>query len=319
MEKPFYLEKREEIMRVLLTGGSGMVGKNFLEHPQTATFEVLTPTRESLNLFDYISVENYIHKVNPDIIIHAAGKVGGIEANISNPVSFLVENLDMGRNIVLAARNVGVTKLLNLGSSCMYPHEAINPLKEENILRGELEPTNEGYALAKIMTTRLCEYISREYPLYQYKTLVPCNLYGRWDKFDPQYGHLIPAVIHKLHQAKKVGKKEVTIWGDGTAKREFMNAADFADSLVYALNNFESLSPVMNIGLGYDYSINEYYQFIANEVGYKGKFIHDISKPVGMKQKLVDISKQRAWKWQANMKIQEGIAKTYAFYLERFE
>ncbi|MCE5286502.1 MAG: GDP-L-fucose synthase [Pelosinus sp.] len=304
-------------MRVLLTGGSGMVGRNILEHQEISDFEVLAPTHAELNLFNYTALEEYIKKVEPDMIIHAAGKVGGIQANINNPVSFLVQNLDMGRNIILAARQTGVKKFINLGSSCMYPRQAVNPLKEEYILQGELEPTNEGYALAKIMAARLCEYISREDKNYQYKTLIPCNLYGRWDKFNEDYGHMIPAVITKLHQAKQAGQETVTIWGDGTVRREFMNAADLADAVIYAIKNFTTLPNLLNIGLGYDCTINEYYQMIADVVGYHGVFVHDTTKPAGMKRKLVDISKQEAWGWLAKLSMRQGIARTYAFYLER--
>lgn len=295
-----------------------MVGKNFLENKASKTFDILAPTHSELNLLNYADVENYLRKAAPDIIIHAAGKVGGIQANINNPVLFLVENLDIGRNVVLAARKTGIKKLINLGSSCMYPRNAMNPLKEECVLAGELEPTNEGYALAKIVTARLCSYIFHEDNTYQYKTLIPCNLYGRWDKFDIYNAHLIPAIIDKLHKAKQAGHNEVVIWGDGKARREFMDAEDLAGCLAVAVEKFDSLPSIMNVGLGYDYTIDEYYQMAAQIIGYRGKFVHDTGKPAGMKQKLVDIHKQNQWGWRAQMDIQTGIAKTYSFYLERF-
>ena len=203
----------EVTMRILLTGGNGLVGRNILENNGFRTFEILAPSIADLNLLDQLSVNEYLACHKPDIVIHAAGKVGGIHANMREPVNFLIENLDMGRNIVCAARKAGVKRLINLGSSCMYPRFAPNPLVEEAILTGELEPTNEGYALAKITVARLCEYISREEPEYRYKTLIPCNLFGRWDKFDPANSHLIPAVIHKVHMAKTAGESEVEIWG----------------------------------------------------------------------------------------------------------
>ena len=302
-------------MRLLLTGGSGMVGRNFLEHPDSSSFDVLSPTSSQLNLLDYNAVENYLLQNKPDIIIHAAGRVGGIQANIRQPVKFLLENLDMGRNVVWAARKAGIKKVINLGSSCMYPRDALNPLKEELVLKGELEPTNEGYALAKITTARLCQYITSEDSNYQYKTLIPCNLYGRWDKFDPTHAHLIPAVIHKIHEAKAQGQNTVTIWGDGTARREFMSATDFASCLIRAVNHFETLPAMMNVGIGRDYTIDEYYKAIAEIVGYKGSFVHDTSKPAGMKQKVVDISKQIVWEWQAKTSLREGITETYKFFL----
>lgn len=305
-------------MRILITGASGMVGRNFVEHPKCSSFALLTPSSSELNLLDYQAAEQYISKHKPDIIIHAAGRVGGIQANIKEPVRFLLENLDMGRNIVWAARQAGVKKLINLGSSCMYPRNATNPLKEESLLQGELEPTNEGYALAKITVSRLCIYINQENPEFQYKTILPCNLYGRFDKFDPAHSHLIPAVIHKIHQAKVNNEQEVVIWGDGQARREFMYAGDLADCLVHGVKKFEQMPQVMNAGIGFDYSVNEYYQTVAEVVGYKGTFTYDLTKPVGMKQKVVDVSKLNSWGWKAKTSLHDGLAKTYDFYLKYF-
>ncbi|MHB8151078.1 MAG: NAD-dependent epimerase/dehydratase family protein, partial [Desulfobulbia bacterium] len=201
-------------IKVLITGGNGLVGRNFREHPAAAGFEILAPSSSELNLLDYDQVAQYLAGHRPEVIIHAAGRVGGIEANLREPVRFFLDNLDMGRNLVWAARQQGVPRLINLGSSCMYPRNAANPLREEMILQGELEPTNEGYALAKIATARLCQYIAREDSGYAYKTLIPCNLYGRHDNFDPASSHLIPAVIHKMHRAKEENRETVEIWGD---------------------------------------------------------------------------------------------------------
>jgi GDP-L-fucose synthase len=303
-------------MKLMLTGGSGMVGRNILEHPSMSKFEILAPDVPDLNLFDYETVKAYIAKAKPDIIIHAAGRVGGIQANIKEPVAFLLENLDMGRNLVWAAKNCGVKKLINLGSSCMYPRNAPNPLKEEMVLQGELEPTNEGYALAKIAVSRLCSYISRENPEFQYKTLIPCNLYGRWDKFAPENSHLIPAVIRKIHMARLNGDKTVEIWGDGKARREFMYAGDMADCIYRAIASFDSLPELMNVGLGEDHSINEYYQAVAEVVGYKGAFTHNLTKPAGMARKLVDISRQTAWDWRPATSLQNGISRSYELFLK---
>lgn len=306
-------------MRILLTGGGGMVGQNILEHTGLKKYEVLAPRSCELNLRDLNAVQNYLNKHQPDMIIHAAGKVGGIQANIREPVSFLLENLDIGQNLISAAHQAGITRLINLGSSCMYPRENSEPLREEQILTGELEPTNEGYALAKIVTARLCEYIMRENQSYQYKTLVPCNIYGRFDKFDPRNSHLLPAIIHKLHQAKVSGEEAVSIWGDGLARREFMYGGDLADAIVHAVNTFEMLPDCMNIGLGYDFSINEYYQAAAEVLGYEGQFEHDLTKPVGMKRKIVDISRQQHWGWNPQHSLKQGIQKTYSYYLERVQ
>jgi len=306
-------------MRILLTGGGGMVGQNILEHTGLKKYEVLAPRSCELNLRDLNAVQNYLNKHQPDMIIHAAGKVGGIQANIREPVSFLLENLDIGQNLISAAHQAGITRLINLGSSCMYPRENSEPLREEQILTGELEPTNEGYALAKIVTARLCEYIMRENQSYQYKTLVPCNIYGRFYKFDPRNSHLLPAIIHKLHQAKVSGEETVSIWGDGLARREFMYGGDLADAIVHAVNTFEMLPDCMNIGLGYDFSINEYYQAAAEVLGYEGQFEHDLTKPVGMKRKIVDISRQQHWGWNPQHSLKQGIQKTYSYYLERVQ
>lgn len=305
-------------MRILLTGGRGMVGRNLLEHPAINRFEVLSPHSGELNLLDYGVVQAYLHKQQPDMVIHAAGKVGGIQANMREPVNFLLDNLEMGRNIVLASRQAGIGRLINLGSSCMYPRNHIEPLREEMVLKGELEPTNEGYALAKVVTARLCEYIMREDPGFQYKTLIPCNLYGRHDKFDPANSHLIPAIIHKLHEAKQNGLRTVEIWGDGTARREFMYAGDFADALVRAVDEFDSLPAMMNIGVGHDHTINEYYRVAAEVMGYSGGFSYDLSKPVGMVRKIVSVEQQWAWGWKPWHELCDGIAKTYDFYLKEY-
>lgn len=301
---------------ILLTGGRGMVGRNILEHPLAERFHFIAPTSEELDLRNFSKVQDFISFNQPEFVIHTAGLVGGIQANLARPVDFLVENVDLGRNVVLAARNAGVKKLLNLSSSCMYPRDATNPLTEDLILKGELEPTNEGYALGKIFAMRLCEYIHKEDNFFKYKTFIPCNLFGRFDKFDPKHSHLIPAIIHKVHLAKVDNIKTVEIWGDGTARREFMYVGDLADALLKALGNFESAPDLMNIGLGHDHTINEYYEAVARVVGWNGEFTHDISKPVGMRQKLVSVKRQQNWGWTAPTSLEEGISKAYDYYLK---
>jgi GDP-L-fucose synthase len=306
-------------IKILLTGGGGMVGRNVLEHSAIDEFDVLAPRSQELNLLDFNAVQGYLDKHRPDVVVHAAGKVGGIQANMREPVGFLMENLDMGRNIVWAARQAGIKRLINLGSSCMYPRNHSEPLSEELVLKGELEPTNEGYALAKVMTARLCEYIMREDASYQYKTLIPCNLYGRFDKFDPAHSHLVPAIIHKVHQAKQSGQQSVEIWGDGNARREFMYAGDLAEAVLRVVKNFDTVPAYMNVGLGHDYTINEYYQATAEVMGYTGGFVHDLDKPVGMARKLVNIERQRSWGWTASHDLREGIKKTYEYYLKEHQ
>ena len=304
-------------MRVFLTGGSGMVGRNILEHPYSRKHQILSPCSAKLNLLDRNAVYKALSEWMPDVIVYAAGQVGGIQANMSNPIRFLQDNLDMGVNVIAAANSLGIPNLLNLSSSCMYPKDASNPLTEDMILTGALEPTNEGYALAKIVTTRLCEYISRENESKNYKTVIPCNLYGPYDKYDPQHSHMIPAVIHKLHEAKENGVRIVDIWGDGEARREFMSARDLAEFIYYAIDHYQNMPQNLNVGLGVDYSIKEYYQVIASVVGYKGKFQYDISKPVGMKQKLMDDSGLNDFGWHPKISLKEGLVDAYQFYKDK--
>lgn len=303
-------------IKIFLTGGHGMVGSNIRERIPSSEYEIFYPSIYELDLLDFKAVDSYFREHSFDFVIHAAGIVGGIHANINHPVKFLVDNTDMARNIILSARNNNVTKIINLGSSCMYPRNAENPLKESQILKGELEPTNEGYALSKIFALRLCEYINRENKIYEYKTIIPCNLYGKYDKFDPEHSHLLPSIIHKLKVAKEQNIREVEIWGDGEARREFMYAGDLADFIWFAIKNFSIIQQVMNVGLGYDFSINQYYETAAKVIGFEGSFIHNLSKPVGMKQKLVDISFQKELGWTPNYTLEEGIKETYNFYIK---
>lgn len=293
-----------------------MVGRNILENSKSNKHIFVAPTSKELNLLDRDAVRSSLSQEMPDLIIHSAGLVGGIQANIANPVDFLLKNTDMGLNVISSAASVGIKNLINLGSSCMYPREASNPLNESLILRGELEPTNEGYALAKILATKLCEYIVREDSTKSYKTLIPCNLYGRHDKYGKTNSHLIPAVIRKIHEAKEAGDETVTIWGDGSARREFMNAADLSDFIYFVMDRLEKIPQNLNVGLGHDYSIEEYYRAVASVVGFEGSFEHDLNKPVGMRQKLVDISQLESIGWTYKTKLIDGIKQAYEFYKE---
>lgn len=302
-------------MKILLTGASGMVGSNIIDHDSYSNLNVLTPTSEELNLLNSTNVIDYINKNKPDMIIHAAGFVGGIQSNINQPVNFLVNNIQMGVNILMAAKNHGIKNFINLGSSCMYPRNAQNPLSEGLILQGELEPTNEAYAIAKVSITRLCEYINREDKSFLYKTVIPCNLYGKYDKFDIQYSHMIPAAIKKISDAKNQNTPSVEIWGDGLAKREFMYAGDFASFIYYSIENFEKMPQNINVGLGHDFTINEYYQMIAEVIEYKGEFTHQLSKPTGMKQKLIDSNNLSKFGWHHQTSLKQGIKNTYDYYL----
>jgi GDP-L-fucose synthase len=301
---------------ILLTGSGGMVGQNLLEHADISSYDILSPRSNELDLRDFEKVENYLLKYKPEMIIHAAGKVGGIQANLREPVNFLVDNLDMGRNIVMGAYKSGIKKLINIGSSCMYPANISEPLKEDILMTGKLEETNEGYAIAKLATARLCEYVSREDSSFIYKTLIPCNLYGRFDKFKDDYSHLVAAIIHKIHQAKKNDANKVEVWGDGTVRREFMYAGDLADALILSIKKFDELPQYMNIGLGVDITIDEYYKKVAKVIGYTGILTHDKTKPVGMMRKLVNTDRQTKLGWQPKTSPEVGLQKTYEFYLQ---
>ena len=306
-------------MKVFLTGGRGMVGRAIQDHASAAAHQIIAPTSADLDLTDRAAVMAFVAHEKPDIIIHSAGRVGGIQANMANPAAFLTDNMDMGFNVVLAARAAGVPRVLNLGSSCMYPHDAPNPLHEDSLGKGELEPTNEGYGLAKVAVARLCAFVSQEQPDLAYKTLIPCNLYGLHDKFDPKVSHLVPAIIRKVHEAKLANAPTVEIWGDGTARREFMFSGDLADGVWTAVDRFDALPGRMNMGLGYDYSINDYYAEAAKVIGWDGDFTHDLSRPTGMKQKLLDVSTQNSFGWQAQTSLADGIAQTYLHFQDLLE
>jgi len=304
-------------LKVLITGGSGMVGMNLIECAPEY-IKLLAPSSNELNLLSKACIKDYLLKESPDLIIHAAGIVGGIRANINYPVRFLSANTEMANNLFGIAAELEVTYLLNLGSSCMYPVKGENPLKEELILTDYLEPTNEGYAIAKIFAQRLCAYINHEKGNKNYKTLIPCNLYGKYDKFDSEWGHMIPAVIKKIHEAKREQRDTVEIWGDGEARREFMLAEDLARYIWQLVDNIDSVPELMNVGLGFDYSINDYYQKIAKVVGYEGDFTHDLSKPVGMKRKVVDIFRMKAVLPLTSTSLEEGLKKTFDYYMTKY-
>jgi GDP-L-fucose synthase len=292
-----------------------MVGRNFQAHSDAVNWSILAPSSAELDLTDQHAVAQYYATHKPDVVVHTAGKVGGIQANMADPVGFLDINTMIGRNVIIQAHKAGVKTLINLASTCMYPAAAPNPLTEGMILTGSLEPTNEGYALAKIFATRMCQYISSTDESVHYKTLIPCNLFGLHDKFDPKLSHLVPAIIHKMHIAKTTGATEVEIWGDGTARREFMFVADLADAIHNAIAAPKALPELMNIGLGHDHTINEYYQTVAEVIGWQGAFVHDLTKPVGMKQKLTSIARQQKWGWSPKSSLRDGLAQTYKFYL----
>ncbi len=303
-------------MRILLTGGSGMVGSNIREHKFAKNHTILSPSSKELDLKNKENIRQYLNTYNPEYIIHAAGLVGGIHANIANPSKFLLDNLEIGCNIISEASNHGILNIINLGSSCMYPKTAPNPLKEEYLLNGLLEPTNEGYAIAKIASQRLCDYLRIEDKSRNYITLMPCNLYGKYDNFNPDRSHLIASIIVKVHHAKVNKQNSVEIWGNGKVRREFMYAKDFADAVWFAFPMIKDLPSLINIGTGKDYSILDYYQKVSKVIGFKGSFNFNLSKPTGMKQKLLDVKRIKDLGWTPENSLESGIKETYYHYLD---
>ena len=291
-----------------------MVGRNATDKLLERGFDVLAPTRKELDLIDSREVTRYFKSNKIDIVIHAAGLVGGIQANIEKPYSFLSLNSQIALNVISASIETGIERLINLGSSCMYPKDCQNELTEDLILTGPLEPTNEGYAIAKIMASKLCDYALSEFGL-SYKTLIPCNLYGKYDNFHPVRSHMIPAVIRKVHEATKTNNI-VEIWGTGEVRREFMFVEDLIDFITWSLDNYNQLPSMINVGLGHDFSIKEYYESIAEVIGYKGEFTYDLSKPEGMNRKLCSIQKQNQLGWTPKHSLKQGLEKTYQFYLK---
>ena len=293
-----------------------MVGSNIVNNELAHNYEILFPTSKELNLLNYQKIFDYLKINKPEIIVHAAGIVGGIEANIKYPVKFLVENFQMGINILMASKKQNIKQFINLGSSCMYPKDSKNPISEDLILNGPLEPTNEGYALSKIACAKLCEYISSQDNSFLYKTVIPCNLYGKYDNYNSESSHMIPGVIRRIFEAKNKGNKTVEIWGDGSVRREFMYAGDFANFIFYAIENFIKMPQNINVGIGKDYSIIEYYNIISDVIGFRGTFKYNFSKPTGMKQKLVDNKKLKEFGWTNQTSLEEGIKSSFDHFIK---
>ena len=296
-----------------------MVGRSVqrLNQSLNAGWTILAPTSAELDLCSRNAVQDFFKAHNDiDLVIHCAAKVGGIKANIADPTGFLSDNLLMNTHIIEEARLAGVQKLIYLGSSCMYPKDHKNPLIEDYILEAPLEPTNEGYALAKISGAKHCEYVARQYGL-AYRTLIPCNLYGQDDHFDPEKGHLIAAVILKVHEAIQNGEKEIEIWGDGTARREFMYVDDLASFIITCADNLQGLPQYLNTGLDHDYSVNEYYEAVSKILGFTGTFKHNLDMPVGMMRKLMGSAIAKEYGWAPQTSLEDGIALAYKGFLEQ--
>lgn len=254
---------------------------------------LLAPSRADLDLTDRAAVAGW-YAANPvDAVIHAAARVGGIQANIDDPAGFLLHNLRMNDAVIAGAAAAGVPRLVFLGSSCMYPRDYRQPLVEEDVLAAPLEPTNEGYALAKITGARLCDYLSRQHGL-AYRTLIPPNLFGTGDHFGSAASHLLAAAIAKVVAARAAGGDEVEIWGSGTARREFLDADHLARFVLTALPGLDRLPPVLNVGAEVDHSVNDYYRMAAEAAGWHGRFTHDLTRPEGMRAKLMSSARARA-------------------------
>lgn len=301
--------------KIFIAGHRGMVGRALIRRLQKEDCEILTSLREEIDLTRQQDVADWFAQHKPDAVIMAAAKVGGIVANASAPADFLLQNLLIETNTIQAAFKNHVEKFLLLGSSCIYPKHAPQPLKEEYLLTGPLEPTNEWYAIAKIAGVKLCEALRIQHGV-DFISAMPCNLYGPHDNFDLETSHVIPALIRKIHDAKVSGAESVTLWGTGTPLREFLHVDDLAHALVFLLQNYSGNAPV-NIGSGSEITIAELARTIAEVIGYNGAFTYDTSKPDGTPRKLLDSSKMNALGWQPDISLQEGLAQTYAWFRER--
>jgi GDP-L-fucose synthase len=268
-------------------------------------------------LTDAGAVDRFFRETKPEFVFLAAAKVGGILANVTLPVDFLDINIRIAVNVLGAAHRNGVRKLLNLGSSCIYPRLAPQPLREESLLTGPLEPTNEAYAIAKIAAIKLCDAYRSQHGA-DYISAMPCNLYGPNDSFDLQTSHVLPALMRKCHEARRAGDDEVVVWGSGQPRREFLHVDDVADAACFLMDNV-SQPGFLNVGSGTDVSIRELAGVVAETVGYRGRFTYDAGKPDGTPRKVMDVSKLAALGWRARLPLDEGIRSTYRWYVEHVE
>ncbi len=300
--------------RVWVAGHRGMVGSAVVRRLAREDCEVLTAGRETVDLTRQAETEDWLAEHRPDAVVMAAARVGGILANDTYPADFLWDNLAMEANVIRAAHRAGVEKLLFLGSSCIYPREAPQPMGEDALLTGPLEPTNEWYAVAKIAGIKLCQAYRRQHGA-DFISAMPTNLYGPGDNFDLESSHVVPALIRKAHEAKVRGDDAMVLWGSGTPRREFLHVEDCADALVFLLQHYSGESHV-NVGTGTEVTIAELAETVCRVVGFEGRLAHDTSKPDGMPRKLLDVSRLTALGWTAKTPLEQGLADTYAWYLE---
>ncbi|MFZ2649355.1 MAG: GDP-L-fucose synthase [Burkholderiaceae bacterium] len=296
--------------KILVAGARGMVGSALVRHLRAGGYtELLTPGREQLDLLDQAAVRSYLGQTRPDYIFIAAGKVGGIQANNMYRADFVYQNLMIEANLIHGAHLAGVQRLMFLGSSCIYPRDCPQPIKEEYLLTGPLEPTNEPYAIAKIAGIKLCESYNAQYGR-SYVSVMPTNSYGPNDKYDLDTSHVLPALLRKAHEAKVRGDRSLNVWGSGTPRREFLYVDDVADACVH-LMEIGYAGPLVNIGSGQDVTIGELAQTVMKAVGLEGSVTFDTSKPDGTPRKLLDVSRLSALGWQAKTPLMSGVRLAY--------
>lgn len=313
--------------RVFVAGHRGMVGSAIVRQlEKQAGIEILTVTRQELDLLDQSSVNAWFKEQSVDQVYLAAAKVGGIYANNEFPADFIYENLMIEANIIHAAHQSGVHKLLFLGSSCIYPKNAGQPMNEESLLTGTLEPTNEPYAVAKIAGIKLCESYNRQYGR-DYRSVMPTNLYGPNDNFHPKNSHVIPALLRRFHEAKLSNAPQVVAWGTGAPMREFLHVDDMAAASIYVMQledavyraNTQPMLSHINVGTGVDCTIKELTETVAKVVGFEGDIVWDSSKPDGAPRKLMDVSRLKALGWQPRTGLEEGLYNTYLWFLDNYD
>ncbi len=305
--------------RIFVSGHGGMVGSAILRAWASAgkEWQVATKSRTELDLCTQGSVDDFIRRERPEFVVNAAGKVGGIHANNTYPAQFIRENLLINANLIHSAWKHGVARFLNLGSSCIYPRDAEQPLREECLLSGPLEPTNSAYALAKIAGLEMCRHYRAQYGVL-FHSAMPTNLYGPGDNYHPDNSHFLPALIRRFHEAKEKNLAEVCIWGTGKPRRELLHADDLAEGLLHLLS-VEDPPDWVNLGSGQDQTILELAKLVKEVVGYTGEITHDLSKPDGTPIKRMDVSVMASLGWKAGISIRDGITMTYADFRERLE
>jgi GDP-L-fucose synthase len=298
---------------VYVAGHRGLVGSAVVRALRAQGYEnLILRTRQELDLTEQSAVRDFFNQERPQAVILAAARVGGIHANNSHPAQFIRDNLLIQDNVIDSAYRAGVDKLVFLGSSCIYPKLAPQPIKEEYLLTGPLEQTNEWYAVAKIAGVKMCQAFRREFG-FKAISLMPTNLYGPGDNFDLQSSHVLPALIRRIHEARLRGDPSVTVWGTGTPRREFLHVDDLADAVVYLLHAYDD-EPIVNVGWGKDVTIRELAELIVSAVDYKGRLVFDSSKPDGTPRKLLDVSRLAGLGWQPRISLEQGIESTYAWF-----